>query len=78
MVVSEYKVLLVVFYMLPVFPWDSRSKFIFEIVVSFKSTGCYYVIVPNTATSFNTMGSDTRFYIFIYVGNLVIVVVSQS
>ena len=30
------------------------------------------MIIPNTAISFSTMGSDTRFYIFSYIRNLVI------
>ena len=64
--------LLVVFYMLPVFPWDSRSSLFLRLWFLLSLLDVIMTIIPNTAISFNTMGSDTRFYIFSYVRNLVI------
>ena len=38
-----------------------KVEFISRLLVSFKSTGCYHMmIIFNTAISFNTMGSDTE------------------
>ena len=56
MFVSEYKFLLMVFYMLPVFLF-SRLWFLSSL------PDVITRIIFNTATSFNTMGSDTEFYL---------------
>ena len=58
--------------MLPVFPWDSRLNLFSRLWFLSSLPDVIMMIIPNTATSFNTMGSDTRFYISIYVRNLVI------
>ena len=40
-----------------------KVKFIFEIVVFSSLPDIIMTIIPNTAISFNTMGSDTEFYL---------------
>ena len=49
--------------MLPVFPWDSRSSLFSRLWFLSSLLDVIMRIIFNTATSFNTMGSDTEFYL---------------